>query len=145
MADALRGSHRPRRPGPWAFVRKKLRRRSRHQSDFTAGAKGDGQDRGKREELPVEGIWKFVTDPSNYRKWDKGVVETRQTSPGPLGVGTTLEAKTQEFGALSMRVVEYEPNHKFAYEFLSGPGKGSTTTFGMDSVEGGSRLTSRLA
>ena len=90
---------------------------------------------------PVEDVWKFVTYPPNFAKWDKGVIEARQTSAGSLGVGATLDAKTQEFGTLEMRVVEYEPNRKFAYEFSKGPSKGTVSTFSMENVEGKSRQT----
>ena len=85
-----------------------------------------------------------MTYPPNFTKWDKGVIEARQTSTGPFGVGATLEAKTQEFGTLEMRVVEYEPNQKFAYEFIKGPSKGSASTFSMENVEGKSKLTLTL-
>jgi len=90
---------------------------------------------------PVVDVWKFVTNPSNYPKWDKGVIEARQTSTGPLGVGATLEAKTQEFGVLKMQVLEYEPNRKFAYEFSAGPSKGTVATFSMEAIEEKSRLS----
>jgi uncharacterized protein YndB with AHSA1/START domain len=89
---------------------------------------------------PVEEVWVFVTNALNFPKWDKGVIEARQTSTGPVGMGATFEAKTQEFGVLTSRVVEYEPNRKFAYEFSSGSSKGTIATFSMETIEGKSRL-----
>ena len=93
---------------------------------------------------PVEEVWRFVTDVSNFSRWDKGVIEAKQTSVGPLGVGSTMEARTQQFGAPKLRVVEYEPNRKFAYEFSTGPSRGTITTFDMETVEGKSRLALSL-
>jgi len=91
---------------------------------------------------PVEDVWQFITYVPNFTKWDKGVIEARQTSTGPFGVGATFEAKTQEFGLLKMRVVQYEPNQRYAYQFMSAPHqRGSTTTFAMEAIEVKSRLT----
>ena len=38
-------------------------------------------------EKPVEEVFAFVLDPSNSARWQTGVVEERQTSDGPMGVG----------------------------------------------------------
>lgn len=90
----------------------------------------------------VEDVWKFITDVSNGPKWDEGVAEWKQTSAGPLGVGTTFEA-TERHPKLtySERVVEYEPNRKFSLEITSGPAKGTIGTLSVEGIEGKVRLT----
>jgi len=34
-------------------------------------------------------VWKFITDLSKVPTWDTGVLEVKQTSIGPLGLGST--------------------------------------------------------
>ena len=38
---------------------------------------------------PLEEVFAFVSTTSEIPKWQHGVVESRQTSEGPLGVGAT--------------------------------------------------------
>jgi len=93
---------------------------------------------------PVEEVWKFVTDLSKLPKWNPQVLEPRQTSAGPLGVGATAE-----FGAkmrnsmmtISMRITEYEPNRRFSFEHTSGPLKGTTESDSYENIEGKTRFT----
>jgi uncharacterized protein YndB with AHSA1/START domain len=93
---------------------------------------------------PVEDVWKFVTDMSELPKWNPQVLEPRQTSSGPLGVGATVE-----FGArmrsstmtISMRVTEYESNRRFSFEHTSGPLVGTTESDSFESIEGKTKLT----
>ena len=64
---------------------------------------------------PVEQVWNFLTDFQNTPKWDIGVLETRQTSEGPAGKGTTFQNTGPFLGRNSVReymVTEYEPNKK---------------------------------
>ena len=38
---------------------------------------------------PVEDVFAFLADFENVPKWNKAILRTRKTSPGPVGVGTT--------------------------------------------------------
>jgi carbon monoxide dehydrogenase subunit G len=89
---------------------------------------------------PVEDVWKFMTDFSNYPRVDPTFVDMRQTSPGPLGVGTTLEARHQRL-VYYLRVTEYEPNKRFVLEHVSGRFMGTTDILSMEYVEGKTKLT----
>jgi carbon monoxide dehydrogenase subunit G len=88
----------------------------------------------------AEEVWKFVADPSNLPKWNPAILEVKQTSSGPPGVGTTLLARSRGM-ALDIRVIEYQPSRKFAFEGTSGPLRGTTNTFSMETIEGKTRLT----
>jgi uncharacterized protein YndB with AHSA1/START domain len=93
---------------------------------------------------PVEVVWKFVTDWPNSPKWhiEAGFVELRQTSTGPLAVGTTLLYRGSKFPKINdLRVVEYEPNRKLSLEFTSGPMKGTIVTMSFEAIEGKTRFT----
>jgi uncharacterized protein YndB with AHSA1/START domain len=94
---------------------------------------------------PIEEVWRFITDISKVPKWDTHVLEAKQTSAGPLGLGATLELR-EKMGNINMtqlqRVIEYEPNRKFSVENTSGPVKGTIIMFSMETVEGKTRFTS---
>jgi ligand-binding SRPBCC domain-containing protein len=91
---------------------------------------------------PVEEVWKFKTDPSNGPKYNPDIVEVRQVSSGPFGVGTTfrmIRAKTPK--VLDLRVIKHQLNSEFTAEVISGPIKGSTLGSSFGTVEGKTRLT----
>ena len=90
---------------------------------------------------PVEEVWKFVTDWSNVAKWDVEVLELKQTSSGPLGVGATVELREKHFAPYSGRVIEDDTNRKFSLEATSGYAKGSIITFSMETTEGKTKFT----
>jgi uncharacterized protein YndB with AHSA1/START domain len=91
---------------------------------------------------PIEEVWKFKTDLSNGPKYNPDIVEVRQVSSEPFGIGTTvrmIRAKTPK--VLDLRVIKYEPNSEVALEVISGPLKGSTLGSSFETVEGKTRLT----
>ncbi len=69
---------------------------------------------------PPREVFRFVaTDHfENHPKWDPDVIEMRQTSPGPLGVGTTATVvRRQGRGQVdgTVTVVTYEPDRVAAW------------------------------
>ena len=91
---------------------------------------------------PAEEVWTFMSDLSNVPKWDTSVSEVRQTSAGPLGVGSTCDYKEKMANTtISMRVTEYEPNRRLSFEHTSGPFKGSALTYSLETIEGKTRMT----
>ena len=74
---------------------------------------------------PISEVFAFVVDPANFPLWAGALVkESRQTSPGPVGVGTTFAQENVLMGrrfVSQMRVVTYEPQHRFEYVTTSGP------------------------
>ncbi len=89
---------------------------------------------------PVEDVWKFMSDFSNTPKWSPDIVEMKQTSPGSLGVGTTLLIRHPK-QSLTGRVTEYEPNRSFVFEVASGPARGTKVGYRMEGIEQNTRLT----
>ena len=89
---------------------------------------------------PVEEVWKFLMDLSKLPKWDTEVLESKQTSSGPIGVGTTLQARAKSMVA-DIKVIEFEPGRKCAMEWTSGPVKGSMESDSVENVEGKTRFT----
>jgi hypothetical protein len=91
----------------------------------------------------VEDVWKFVTDLAKMPEWDTVLVEIRQTSPGPLGVGVTLESKRKDMAYL-LRVAEYEPCRRLTLDYISGPLEGSRSTISTNGIGGRTKLSLML-
>jgi ligand-binding SRPBCC domain-containing protein len=69
-------------------------------------------------ERPIDEVWAFMTDLFNTpRMGGYAALGLRQTSPGPLGVGSTLQGRNVILGfetRLNHRVTEYDPPNTFA-------------------------------
>ena len=92
---------------------------------------------------PVEEVWDFIGSFENTTRWSRGVLEARQTSDGPLGVGSRLQTVVKAFGrrrTADYLVTEYEPNHAFAFEVSSGP-MTSRARYSVEPAGAGTRLT----
>lgn len=73
---------------------------------------------------PVEDVYAYVTKIENLPFWAGPVTEAKQTSDGPLGVGTTQVQLAQLLGRqveTTQEVTEYELNKKFSTKSTSGP------------------------
>jgi hypothetical protein len=89
----------------------------------------------------VDEVWRFMTDLFNVPKWSHALLEKRQTSPGPMEVGTTVLSKTKDNRTFTGMVIEFEPNRKITWEMTSGPMSGSHESDLLETVEGKTRLT----
>ena len=70
-----------------------------------------------RIDRPIEEVFAFLSDFENIPKWNYYVLEVRQLSEGPTGIGTTYHQvrKTDE---QNFRITEFEPDHKVAVKTL---------------------------
>ena len=92
---------------------------------------------------PVEEVWAFIGTFENTTRWSRGVLAARQTSGGPLGVGSTLQTVVRAFGrrrTADYLVTEYEPGRAFAFEVTSGP-MTSRARYSIEPAGAGTRLT----
>jgi uncharacterized membrane protein len=66
---------------------------------------------------PVDEVFAFLSDFENIPKWNYYVLEVRQLSESPIGVGTTYHQvrKTDE---QDFRIIEFEPNQSVAVKTL---------------------------
>ena len=94
---------------------------------------------------PVEEVFEFATDPDRVAQWAGPVAESRKTSDGPVGVGTTSSRLTHFLGrtmAATYEITAYEPHRYYADKTTSGPVPiGAKLSF--EPVDGGTRLTIR--
>lgn len=78
---------------------------------------------------PVHDVFSFVADMRNAPRWNYAIVETRQTTSGPVGLGTTysqirsLPSRSEE----TLEVTEFEPDRRFAITGDLGPFHGTLT------------------
>jgi len=94
-------------------------------------------------ERPVEQVFAYTSDPARVAEWAGPVVESKQTSPGAVGVGTTSTRVTQMLGRTmeaTYEITEYEPNKAFADVTTSGPVQINSRLL-FDAVDGGTKVT----
>ena len=89
-----------------------------------------------------EAVWKFIFDPANAPKYDPDIISAKQTSDGPVAVGTTFEANRKKEGKVSFRTVEYDPGRKLTWVVTSPRVmEGSKESIILEDVGGKSRVT----
>lgn len=72
----------------------------------------------------LEDVFLFVTDQANSKLWKPFVTESRQLSPGPIGVGTRFVEGIHVWHrhlAGIIEITEYEPHSRYAYRTLEEP------------------------
>jgi uncharacterized protein YndB with AHSA1/START domain len=88
-------------------------------------------------ERPIAAVWEYLADPANNPKWDPGTLEVRQTSEGPIGVGTTLDVVVDLLGrqSLGVRITAFEPERELRFEFVSGFMKPTRVAYRLAAVD----------
>jgi len=90
----------------------------------------------------VPDVFAYLAEFENVPKWNYAIVETRKTSDGPVGVGTTYR-QTRSLPSPSeetFRVTELEPDRRLAIHGGLGPFEG-TLIYELEPVDGGTLLT----
>ena len=95
---------------------------------------------------PIEEVFSFMSNVENDSQWSTGAVETKLTSEGPIGKGSTFEEATMFLGRkieMTGEYTEYIPNKKFVCKSISGPfpAEGSYT---FEEVDGGTKVTATI-
>jgi hypothetical protein len=91
---------------------------------------------------PTEAVWSFLISDRFSKAADPNVIESKKTSAGPWGVGTTTRDVSSKFPkVMDFRITEYEPNNKATVLVTSGPVKGSVVTEKLENIEGKTKLT----
>lgn len=73
---------------------------------------------------PVAEVFAFIKDMNNHATWQTGVLESKITSEGEVGVGTTYKYVTQMMGrqiSTTGEIITCDPNERFMYRSTSGP------------------------
>jgi uncharacterized membrane protein len=51
---------------------------------------------------PIDKVFAYTTEAKSWPKWQSFIMEAEQTSPGPVGIGTTFKGTSRMMG-LSMK------------------------------------------
>jgi uncharacterized protein YndB with AHSA1/START domain len=92
---------------------------------------------------PVDKVFAYTTDAKSWPQWQSTISEAEQTSPGPVGVGTTFKWTMHMMGRSmkwTAKATEYEPNRKFGKDMTCGPHINQQHNT-YDPIKGGTRFT----
>jgi ligand-binding SRPBCC domain-containing protein len=93
---------------------------------------------------PIEEVWTYLTDWFNTpRMGGYSALGLRQTSPGPMGVGSTLQGRNVILGfetRLNHTVTEWDPPHVFADAMEGRPFRSLSQRGTLEVVGGGTRV-----
>lgn len=92
---------------------------------------------------PVEEVFHYTTDIEKLPQWMTDLIEAKQTSQDPVGVGTTISAVANPLGRRiesTQEITGYEPNRLFEFKSTSG-GIDSKDKFTFESVSGATKIT----
>ena len=81
-------------------------------------------------DCPVEEVFAFVSNPARIPEWRKDVLESTGPKSG-AGVGTEFIEKINFMGKkdFTMKIREFDPNHREVIENIAGPGVRPTQSF----------------
>ncbi len=95
---------------------------------------------------PVEKVFAFFSDPANNTRWQGGLSESKQISPGVAGVGTKMQ-DTRDFLGQKLttpyEITEYEANKKVSFKSSGGPIT-YAGTFTFASAGGGTQVSAHF-
>ena len=91
---------------------------------------------------PAEKVFEYVSDMTRLPEWGHFSRAVRQTSQGPVGVGTTYETDGEQFGKHTdeCTVAEYLPGKRFTIE-AAGDAGDVRNTFELVEEGAATRLT----
>jgi uncharacterized protein YndB with AHSA1/START domain len=92
---------------------------------------------------PIDQVFDFVANFENEPRWMPGILESRKTSVGPIGVGTTFREVVQNLGPRmenTFAVTQYVPPRTFAIKSTSGPLE-FQVTYSFEPITEGTRFT----
>jgi len=94
---------------------------------------------------PVQDVFAFLADFQNIPTWNYAILQTRKTSPGPVGVGTTyrqirsIPRRSEE----GFEVTAFEPTSRLEIHGDIGPFT-ATNSYLLTPIGDGTRLTNAV-
>jgi ligand-binding SRPBCC domain-containing protein len=93
---------------------------------------------------PIDEVWAYLTDWFNTpRMSGSGIIGLRQTSPGPIGIGSTLQGRRAVLGFESRNtwtVTKWDPPHAFAAAMEGKPFRSGTSRVSLEPTADGTRV-----
>jgi uncharacterized protein YndB with AHSA1/START domain len=96
-----------------------------------------------------EAVFAFVADLANLPRWQSGIVSAEQTTPDPVGVGSSAHVVRELLGqrlAVDLSVTDYQPGRRLALDSAAS-GIGVTGVLDLEPATGGTliRFTMEIA
>ncbi|MHA1559685.1 MAG: SRPBCC family protein [Alphaproteobacteria bacterium] len=92
-----------------------------------------------------EAVWAVLADFGNVSKWSPGLVASKLTSEGDVGVGSTRVCTAPKFGSFNEEVLEWHPGESFAVELKAfGPMKFSRSKWTLREHGGVTHLNASI-
>ena len=88
-------------------------------------------------------MFAYTTDAKNWPKWQSTIPEAEQTSPGPVGVGTSFKGTIRMMGLgmkWTARATEFDANRRFGKRIVCGSVANEQHNI-YESRDGGTRFT----
>lgn len=98
-------------------------------------------------ERPIDELWAVFLDFFSAPRLPGASMSIRQTSPGPMGVGTIIQARRVILGfetRLIQRVTEFDPPRTFAVTMEGRPFRSMIERVTLEPVGGGTKLDEAL-
>jgi uncharacterized protein YndB with AHSA1/START domain len=95
---------------------------------------------------PVAEVFAYVSDVSNEPAWHTDVIEARQTSAGPIGIGATFLIRVKPSMGVSEGVTEvigFEPDRRQVMRGEMGSMRPTITDL-FEPADGGTKFTRRI-
>jgi len=93
---------------------------------------------------PIDEVWAFQTDFFNSpRLWGRALLGMRQTSPGSLGVGSTLQGRVVLLGfetRVNAVITEWDPPHLLVMSGTARPLRSGISRWALETVGSGTRM-----
>ena len=84
---------------------------------------------------PAVEVWTVLVDFPSVPRWEDGVLEVRQTSPGPAALGTTFIARRVFAGretAMDCRIIEWQDGRSVTMEISGGPVRRAAARYSVE-------------
>ena len=92
---------------------------------------------------PIDKVFAYLADISRGTVWQSELVEAKQTSSGPVGVGTTISEVRRILGRnleTSFTITEFVPDCRLEFKSTSGPIP-MRAYFSLEESSGGAKVT----
>jgi hypothetical protein len=89
-------------------------------------------------DVPATAVWPYLVAFKQVPLWERGVLEVRVVTSGPIGVGTSITARRIYAGRetwLEGSIVEFVDGRSATIALRGGPHVGSRVTYGVDPID----------
>src|SRR5215472_3082994 len=86
---------------------------------------------------PLGEVWAFLIDFPRVASWERGILEVRQTSPGPAGLGTILLVRRVYFGRetqVACQITAWDERQGVTMDLRGGPVRYASVRYAVESV-----------